>query len=727
MSLESVLAELRTRLTLQAGSSTLLLAVVPSDAAVEPGKRALIELLRATPLEAVDLGACTTGTGPARWAELTKAQAAGAPASVHVLSFVPVTALEARTFANLLNAERQHMREQAGPVLLVVSLKTEQALRTHAHDFYTWAAHAYALPEPRELAALASRLGVATGEPAAPPEPPIRFLHVSDFHLRPARVARYEQDRVLDGLVRFLERDRAGFPLDLVFVTGDVAFSGKPEELTLVQALLRRLLEVTGVPAERMFVVPGNHDVERSVGRWLLRTLAGDAQAIAFFEEPDARAFHRKKLRAYEEALRELLGPGRALGLGVGAEAVELVELRGTRLAVASFNSSWFAQGDDDQGNLWLGEPNVRGALDHVADAEADFAISLVHHPFEYLHEAERDLVESWFERGFDLVLRGHLHKDKTRAIATQRGGYLEVAAPAAYQGSQWPNGCFLGEIRPQARTVRLRPYAYVAGPDPWVLDTRVFPDDADDGYCRTFSIPHKQLRKSGMSAVARLVVKNAYDNATPYQKQHVRRQVLGDEAAVASQHADREVIKRLAEESPELRKKILGNEDSGVVMVSTIEDLVEASPPPRIDVTAPGGFEKVLEAAGRLFLAPASKRSMQRSRLLERDALLGLAAALGAVVAPPTAIHPELRGGIHPHIVIDPAGVPKERYLVEVIHISRTELGKALDWLDHHLERGMVRGAALVEVGALPDAATEPTLHRAKTSGGHDVWVVHL
>lgn len=66
--------------------------------------------------------------------------------------------------------------------------------------------------------------------------------------------------------------------------------------------------------------------------------------------------------------------------------------------------------------------------------------------------------------------------EDAGGPIASQRGGYVEVAAPAAYQGSQWPNGCFLGEIRPKARTVRLRPYAYAAGPDPWVLDTKELP-----------------------------------------------------------------------------------------------------------------------------------------------------------------------------------------------------------------------------------------------------------
>jgi predicted MPP superfamily phosphohydrolase len=723
--------ELRARLGLAEGTATLLLAVVPRDAVLDEVKRPLLELLRATPLTVADLGPCTSSTGPARWAELTQAQAASARPAAHVLAFAPSTELDARAFAHLLNAERGLLRGLAGPVLLLVSRETELALRRNAHDFFTWVAHGYALPEPRELLAMAASLGVAAADagPSLPAELPVRFLHVSDFHLRPARVSRYEQDRVLDGLVGFLERDRTAFPLDLVFVTGDLAWSGKAEEYALVAELLRRLLEATGVPPEHMFVVPGNHDVDRSVGRWLLRTLGGDGDAIAFFEEPEGRAFHRSKLRAYETGLRELLGASRSLGLGVGAEAVEVIEVRGTRLAVASFNSSWFSQGDGDQGKLWIGEPSLRRALDRIADAEASFAISLVHHPFDYLHESERDLVERWFERGFDLVLRGHLHSNKTRSIASQRGGYVEVAAPAAYQGSQWPNGCFLGEIRAKARTVRLRPYAFASGPDPWVLDPKVFPDDADDGYCRSFAIPPKHRRKSGLSTASRVAVKNAYEKASPQQQLRVRRHVLAERGGMEDQHADHEAMAVLAEESPELRATILGKEDSGIMLVSAIESLSLAIAPsvPRIDVTEAAGFERALASAGRLFLEHTAKLGLHRSRMPTRDARVGLAASLGATVDASIAVEPLLGGRHRPDIVIGRVDAPAACDIVEVVRAATASLAARLQQLDQYYDQGEARHAALALVGSLPDDASEPTLERATTPSGRGAWIVHL
>lgn len=277
--------------------------------------------------------------------------------------------------------------------------------------------------------------------------------------------------------------------LDVIFLTGDLAQSGKDAEYEVADAFLRDLLQATGVAKECLFVVPGNHDVERDVGRWLLRTMKSDEVSTEFFIEPASRRWHTQKFEAWSRHLEALLG-ARPLGLKVGADAVETIEVRGVRVAVASFNSAWFAQDDGDKEQLWLGEANVSRAGQHAS--RAALSVALMHHPTDYLHETERANVENHLERAFDLVLRGHLHKEKARVIVGARGTQMEIAAPAAYQGSQWPNGCFLGEVRVGRRTVRLRPFAFGNGADPWVLDTKVFPDDAKDGYCRTFNLGNR-------------------------------------------------------------------------------------------------------------------------------------------------------------------------------------------------------------------------------------------
>lgn len=727
MSVDATIGELRARLALQAGAATLLLVVAESEAVLEETARVLLAVLSATPIAVVDLGACKSDMGPARWAERTQEHAS---AEAFMLRFVEGSALAVAAFARRLNAERQWLRGLAGPVVMVVSRATERALRQHAQDFITWVAHSYELPAPRELVAAASRLGVASEAvaPVRPPESPVRFLHISDLHLRQQFSKRYDQDRVLDGLLSFLERDRAGFPVDLMFVTGDLAQAGKAEEYALVSELLAQVMARTGVPAERVFVVPGNHDVDREVGRWLLRTLSGDEESTVFFEDPRSRVFHAKKLAAYKTGMQALLGATRPLGLGVGEDSVEIVEIRGARIAIAGFNSAWFAQGDDDREKLWVGEANVMRAMDKIADEEAPFAIAMLHHPFEDLHPVDRESVEPWLERGFDLVLRGHLHANKTRSIMSQRGGFVEVAAPAAFQGSKWANGCFLGEIRAQARTIRLRPYMYTAGPDPWVLDTRVFPDDEKDGYCHTFVVPAKTRVKSAVGRPLRAATAAAM-RAMPQARQQ---EIIKEVADITGLPVSGSSAANLLGNSPDLWRVIAAKGDPGIEWVSAInsESLKLGAPGAKVVVCDIETLEETLHRASKLFLR--TSRGEPRLRLLAREVIdVAFVAAVAAVVDGRVSQEvfvtgPDAIVGVVDLLIESPGG---GRFVIEMKH-SRPKRGSLhldLAQLDRYLSRTEETAGALVLFDSPHSSRGQAVIERVKSPAGHTVLVVHL
>lgn len=496
--------ELGARVTLATGGGTLLLAVAENDQALDEVRKALVSVLSVEGATARDLGARPATSGPNEWCE---AMSAATPTAA-VLSLAPRGSLEAHTLAGIANAQREVLRSLPSPLIVVVHRRTEELLRERAPDFVTWVARAFETPpiDALQRFALAHGGAATVGVQPAVTAAPIRFLHLSDLHLRPSATKRADQDRVLSGLLEMLRRERASSPLDLIFITGDLAFSGSAAEYEVVVAFLRNLLDATGVPAERTFVVPGNHDVDRGVGRWLLRTLSGDEESTEFFVVPESRTLHAKKFDAWRSHLGALLGEHRALGLTVGADTIEYADVRGTQLAVASFNSAWFAQGNDDHGKLWLGERNVSDAARQAR--RASLSIALMHHPFEDLNEIERTQIEDHIERSFDLVLRGHLHKERTRTVRGPRGTNLVITAAAAYQGSQWPNGCFIGEIQPERRSVKLRPFTFGSGADPWVLDTKVFPDQSSDGYACSFSLGDRQPTSLGEESL----VSNAAD-----------------------------------------------------------------------------------------------------------------------------------------------------------------------------------------------------------------------
>ena len=734
MNPQSVVDEIRARLQLGEGTPTLLLAVVNSDATLPATRDLLLSILRATPMDVTDLGGCESSSGPARWAE----QMSSRPVASFALTFVPRGPLAVAAFGRVLNAERGHLRRLAGPTLLFVSRDTEKGLRSHSPDFFTWIASTYELPAEGELQAIAGRAGMPEAEiaPRAPPEEPVRFLHISDIHLRPQRVKRYDQDRVLDGLITFLEHDRATSPLDLIFITGDLAQSGRAEDYVLVADFLRKIMDVTGVPAERIFAVPGNHDVDRDVGKWLLRTLAKDEESIAFFEEPSSRKFHEQKLAAYKQQMSALLGEGRAHGLGVGAEAVESLEIKGSRISIASFNSAWFAQGDDDDGKLWLGEPSVERALDRIADLDSHFAIALMHHPFEHLHEIERDTVERWFERGFDLVLRGHLHANKTRSIASQRGGFVEVAGPATYQSSQWPNGCFLGEIRARSRKVRLRPYTFASGPDPWVLDAKVFPDDEKDGYCREFTVPEKKRLKSAASTVLRKAAEQAVKSSSPLTQQRIAQRIASTTGSFATAdvagpqaQARPQARARMLADSPELWTEVLDGHTSGYALVQAI--VQEAQTPPWVGRriaygTDPDAFEGALLLAGRLFLEVTSKLGVRNQGFRWLDARMALVTALHVLTDAVVIADLAIGGSMRVDIALATEAEPARAHIIELKAAAKRDVTD-LAQLERYLLVGPFERGALVILGSLPLDETEPRIEHPRTPGGKDVLLVHL
>jgi 3',5'-cyclic AMP phosphodiesterase CpdA len=94
------------------------------------------------------------------------------------------------------------------------------------------------------------------------------LLNVSDIHFRhPICNTQMDPDRpyrtrlIQDARIRAAELG----PVGAILVSGDVAFAGAPEEYEAAYRWLIELADACGCPHDRIFVVPGNHDVNRRV------------------------------------------------------------------------------------------------------------------------------------------------------------------------------------------------------------------------------------------------------------------------------------------------------------------------------------------------------------------------------------------------------------------------------------------------------------------------------
>jgi len=325
----------------------------------------------------------------------------------------------------------------------------------------------------------------------------LRWLHISDLHVgRSESRDPYEVDSVLGPLVKTVEaavsRDEGP---DMLFVTGDIARSGSRAEYNSCAPFFTRLMEAANLDESRVWIVPGNHDVNREHGKYLVRTLASEDESIDFFGKADARAQHMRKFSEYRNFINKLL-PGRKFAAGDVVHEPTVLEIHGVRVGLLPVNTCMFSQNDDDNGRLWIGTRTVRQRLEMLQQLDPDITIALMHHPHFYLHEDES--AASWLQNGVDLVLRGHLHRSAGEQRASYDGIALELAAGAIYQNSK-SKPCRMLACSLEERSIVVEPLTYLDSPqaDTWVLDVAPFAAESD--HKGRFEItPNAQIRQAG-------------------------------------------------------------------------------------------------------------------------------------------------------------------------------------------------------------------------------------
>lgn len=324
----------------------------------------------------------------------------------------------------------------------------------------------------------------------------VTWLHVSDFHIRAGDP--YDRDIVLRALVasvkKFRERSRAP---DLIFATGDIAYSGKPGEYELASAFLDDLVEAAGLERRQLFVIPGNHDVDRDLAIGLARTLESREQADAYFAPLAPKPHLTQKLAAFRVWHNRYFEGIRVLPENSTCGPVELIDIRGLRIGIVPLNTALFCQNNDDHSKLYIGRRCLESALEELHARAADLTVALLHHPLDWLSGFERANVKASLQGNIDVILRGHLHETDVESVVSANGGALHLAAGAAYQTRNWPNRAIYTSVEGKHLTVF--PIRYEDEPrEVWTADPSLFPFER--GNKHRFRIPRLAFQRTKRS-----------------------------------------------------------------------------------------------------------------------------------------------------------------------------------------------------------------------------------
>ncbi|SUS07912.1 Sulphatase-modifying factor protein (modular protein) [uncultured Defluviicoccus sp.] len=291
---------------------------------------------------------------------------------------------------------------------------------------------------------------------------PVRILHLSDIHFKASK--KWDADPVLRELANFIKREvESGLKPDFVAITGDLAHAGIAEEYKLAKEWLENYLwpAVGNLPRDRLLLVPGNHDVDRSkVGRMVnlrqsdLLEKKNQNEITEALVDPYECDVLLKRHAAYLAFVEGWLGKPQSLPWWQ-----RVVDIRGTKLHVAGLDSAWMACGDEDPNRLLLGRYQLTQTVETEKADGGHWRIALLHHPWDYLAEFDRHPARALVHQRCDLLLRGHLHFAQSERILPPdpSRSSLELAAGCVYEnGYGYPNAFQWIELSPTNRRVRV-------------------------------------------------------------------------------------------------------------------------------------------------------------------------------------------------------------------------------------------------------------------------------
>lgn len=268
------------------------------------------------------------------------------------------------------------------------------------------------------------------------------FLSLSDLHISQKNLE--DIKIVLNALWEDISKIKDN--IDIIFLTGDlicngsVGFDGENQYYLLDEYFIQPLIKYTHVKKENIFIVPGNHEVNRDKITFINKDFSDK-----FMKREDINSFI-DNLDKYINTLDRIENYNIFKELFYDSENNESIitnnalytthklKFQNYGVGIACLNSSWLSVEEKvDYGKLLLGERQIDKALNDLKDCE--LKVALMHHPVEYLKQFDQQDISSKLLYDFDIVITGHTHKQDIKKIVGALGSTLRLRNGSLFNG----------------------------------------------------------------------------------------------------------------------------------------------------------------------------------------------------------------------------------------------------------------------------------------------------
>ena len=254
----------------------------------------------------------------------------------------------------------------------------------------------------------------------------INILHFSDFH--------YSHQHC-DECHRTGERlaeSTAGSHIDAIIFSGDLVQDMSDDFNQAYDALIEPVRRIHGLTMDRILIVPGNHDKEKSSGtdpfmETLLQSKT-EEQVNRYFSDRSLAQASMINFEQFNTFHWSRFGHEDYGGFG----HVSVFELSGIKVGLVGLNSSWCSTySARDRGNL-LFPLNAAEKLFEKTH-ECDIVLTSMHHNLnDFKYFIARPL-EEIIQENSHILLTGHYHKQTLNATLTPKGCLLHNVAPTTF------------------------------------------------------------------------------------------------------------------------------------------------------------------------------------------------------------------------------------------------------------------------------------------------------
>jgi len=344
----------------------------------------------------------------------------------------------------------------------------------------------------------------------------VTFLHISDFHFKTDHETAFDQNIVLKSLIQEIKKicDDKEWRPELVLCTGDMAFSGNFKEYLKAIDFLNELAKTTLLSPQRFFIIPGNHDIDLSTTIDAHKKLGECIDKLSFSEidkilsEPDINKmlYISNKIFSTEDAYKAIkekftnyLEFLRLFGHRTYKDSFYFSDIylseSGLAIGVVGLNSAFMSEGKgaSEYGHMLLGIRPLLKVFEQLENQASeknralDLTVALCHHPFEWLYEAERTVVNQIVPKKTNILLEGHQNNPQHYfySISPSEKTLILQEGPA-YDGSHWPNRIqFTRYTKSESKKeVEIRSVVFDPRNIKWVEDTSTFTSNGSkEGY----------------------------------------------------------------------------------------------------------------------------------------------------------------------------------------------------------------------------------------------------